>query len=92
MKTAVIKRSIVIAGHKTSVSLENEFWEGLRDIAKCKSISVSALAEQIDRVRNSNNLSSAIRVYVFTDFRRRASSHNFEPVEQRFADHNALAI
>jgi predicted DNA-binding ribbon-helix-helix protein len=71
MRTGIIKRSLVMRGHKTSVSLENEFWEGLHDIAKRKNISVQALAELIDDARKTNNLSSAIRVYVFNDFRMR---------------------
>ena len=62
MRTGIIKRSLVMRGHKTSVSLENEFWEGLHDIAKRKNISVQALAELIDDARKTNNLSSAIRV------------------------------
>ena len=73
MRTAIIKRSLVMRGHKTSVSLENEFWEGLHDIAKRKNISVQALAELIDDTRKTNNLSSAIRVYVFNDFRMRSA-------------------
>ena len=69
MQTAVIKRSIVLDGHKTSVSLENEFWLGLREIARRESISLSTLVGKIDRERNSCNLSSAIRVHVFNYFR-----------------------
>jgi predicted DNA-binding ribbon-helix-helix protein len=68
MQTAVIKRSIVLDGHKTSVSLENEFWLGLREIAARDSISLSTLVGKIDRERNSCNLSSAIRVHVFNYF------------------------
>ena len=69
MQTAVIKRSIVLDGHKTSVSLENEFWHGLREIAARENISLSTLVGKIDRERNSCNLSSAIRVHVFNYFR-----------------------
>ena len=69
MQTAVIKRSIVLDGHKTSVSLENEFWLGLREIAGRENISLSTLVGKIDRERNSCNLSSAIRVHVFNYFR-----------------------
>ena len=72
MQTAVIKRSIVLDGHKTSVSLENEFWNGLRDIAGKENISLSTLVGKIDRERNSCNLSSAIRVHVFSYFRAQA--------------------
>ena len=70
-KTDVIKRSIYINGHKTSVSLENEFWNGLREIAGHNHAAVTALVEQIDRGRNTCNLSSAIRVFVFKHFRTR---------------------
>jgi predicted DNA-binding ribbon-helix-helix protein len=69
MQTAVIKRSIVLDGHKTSVSLENEFWHGLREIAGRENTALSTLVGKIDRERNSCNLSSAIRVYVFNYFR-----------------------
>jgi predicted DNA-binding ribbon-helix-helix protein len=69
MQTAVIKRSIVLDGHKTSVSLENEFWHGLREIAARENTSLSTLVGKIDRERYSCNLSSAIRVFVFNYFR-----------------------
>ncbi len=69
MQTAVIKRSIVLDGHKTSVSLENEFWLGLREIAARKNTALSLLIGKIDRERSSCNLSSAIRVHVFNYFR-----------------------
>ena len=70
-KTDVIKRSIYINGHKTSVSLENEFWQGLREIAGRDRAAITTLVEQIDRARNTCNLSSAIRVFVFNHFRAR---------------------
>jgi predicted DNA-binding ribbon-helix-helix protein len=73
MKTAIIKRSIVLDGHKTSVSLENEFWEGLREIAERNRANISMLVRQIDHDRKNGNLSSAIRVYVFNHFRARAN-------------------
>jgi len=69
MKTAIIKRSIVLDGHKTSVSLENEFWDGLREIADRNRANVSSLVRQIDHQRTAGNLSSAIRVYVFNHYR-----------------------
>ena len=69
-KSAVVKHSILINSHKTSVSLENEFWLGLREIADQEQITVPGLVEQIDRSRDTCNLSSAIRVYVFNHFRR----------------------
>lgn len=69
-KSAVVKHSILINSHKTSVSLENEFWRGLHEIADNEHITVPALVERIDRNRDTCNLSSAIRVYVFNHFRR----------------------
>ncbi len=59
------KRSVVIAGHRTSVSLENIFWEKLRDLAGARSISVNQLVSEIDSKR-TGNLSSAIRTFVLT--------------------------
>lgn len=61
--TTIRKRSVVIAGHRTSVSLEDIFWEQLQAIARKQRISVNALVESIDRERAAN-LSSAIRVFV----------------------------
>ena len=69
-KSAVIKRSILINGHKTSVSLENEFWRGLHDVARSKNAPVAKLVEQIDRDRDNVNLSSAIRVFVFNQLKK----------------------
>jgi predicted DNA-binding ribbon-helix-helix protein len=71
LRSVVIKRSIILDGHKTSVSLENEFWDGLREIVEAKNTTVSILVGQIDRERDNCNLSSAIRVYVFNYFRQR---------------------
>jgi len=71
VKSAVIKRSIMLNGHKTSVSLEDEFWDGLREIAADRNVGLSVLVDEIDRVRDNCNLSSALRVYVFRYFRAR---------------------
>jgi len=57
------KRSVLIAGHPTSVSLEEEFWEALKGLAQARGVSVNALIEEIDSTRRGN-LSSAIRVHV----------------------------
>ncbi len=66
------KRSVVIAGHKTSVSLEEPFWDCLRDIAAERGVSLNRLVAEIDRGR-AGNLSSAIRVYVLGWARGRVS-------------------
>jgi predicted DNA-binding ribbon-helix-helix protein len=60
----VVKRSLVIAGHRTSVSLEGAFWRGLRRIAAERGLSLNRLAAMVDASRGSANLSSAIRVFV----------------------------
>ena len=60
----VIKRSLVIAGHRTSVSLEDAFWRRLRAIAAKRRLSLNGLAAMIDASRGDANLSSAIRVFV----------------------------
>jgi predicted DNA-binding ribbon-helix-helix protein len=61
----VTKRSLVIAGHRTSVSLEEAFWRELKALAKRRSQSVNALVAEIDANREGANLSSAIRVFMF---------------------------
>ena len=68
VKSAIIKRSIVLNAHKTSVSLENEFWEGLHQIADQKQESLAKIVERIDTERRHTNLSSAIRIFVFNHF------------------------
>jgi predicted DNA-binding ribbon-helix-helix protein len=60
----VVKRSLVIAGHRTSVSLEDAFWRRLRGIAAERGLSVNRLAAAVDASRGGANLSSAIRVFV----------------------------
>ncbi len=65
MKTSIIKRSIVLGKRKTSISLENEFWLGLKVLAHRNQATIGQTVEQIDLKRGPANLSSAIRVYVF---------------------------
>ncbi len=69
MKSPVVKRSIVIAGHKTSVSLEDAFWKSLKDIAVMRSQTLSELVASIDTERRHGNLSSAIRLFVLDHYR-----------------------
>jgi predicted DNA-binding ribbon-helix-helix protein len=71
MKSPVVKRSIVIAGHKTSVSLEDEFWKGLKEIAAGRDMTLSDLVATIDTDRRHGNLSSAIRLFVLDYYRAR---------------------
>jgi predicted DNA-binding ribbon-helix-helix protein len=69
MGAGIVKRSVSIAGHRTSISLEEPFWEGLREIAVRESLSVQALIGRIDAERGEQNLSSAIRVFVLMKLR-----------------------
>jgi predicted DNA-binding ribbon-helix-helix protein len=63
----IIKRSLMIAGHRTSVSVETPFWDELKRIAAGRGLSVAALIGEIDQARKRQNLSSAIRVFVLRD-------------------------
>jgi predicted DNA-binding ribbon-helix-helix protein len=69
MKSLIIKRSIVIAAHKTSVSVEDDFWEALHKIADQRHETLSHLIASIDAQRKHANLSSAIRLYVLGFYR-----------------------
>jgi predicted DNA-binding ribbon-helix-helix protein len=69
MKSPIVKRSIVIGGHKTSVSLEDAFWRGLKEIAHDKHVTLSNMVAEIDKSRQQSNLSSAIRLFVLDRLR-----------------------
>jgi predicted DNA-binding ribbon-helix-helix protein len=69
IKSPVVKRSIVIAGHKTSVSLEDAFWDALKEIATTKDATLSDIVANIDASRAQGNLSSAIRLFVLNHYR-----------------------
>lgn len=71
------KRSVLVAGHKTSVSLEAAFWDELRTIAEARKTSINTLIAEIDQSR-TGNLSSAIRLYVL-DWLRARSGHSQPP-------------
>jgi predicted DNA-binding ribbon-helix-helix protein len=69
VKSHVLKRSIVIAGHKTSVSLEEEFWKSVKEIAGERNMTLTDLVGEIDANRQHANLSSAIRLFVIGVYR-----------------------
>jgi len=73
MKTSIVKRSVILNDHKTSVSLEDPFWDAMNEIAGLKGVTLTELVAQIDADREHSNLSSAIRVFVLDHFRSRAS-------------------
>jgi predicted DNA-binding ribbon-helix-helix protein len=70
MRSPVAKRSIVLCGHKTSVSLEDAFWKELKQIANARDMTSSDLVEVIDAERQHGNLSSAIRLFVLDHYRQ----------------------
>jgi predicted DNA-binding ribbon-helix-helix protein len=72
VKSPISTRSIVIAGHKTSVTLEDEFWNSLKEIAVERGMTVPELVAGIDGARQHANLSSAIRLFVLGVYRNQA--------------------
>ena len=74
MKSTVAKRSIVLAGHKTSISLEDAFWRALKDIASSRRTTLRDLINSIDTDREQGNLSSAIRLFVLNHYKAGAAS------------------
>jgi predicted DNA-binding ribbon-helix-helix protein len=82
MQSLIIKRSIVIGGRKTSVSLEDEFWKSLREIADERGETLSSLVSGIDANRNNANLSSALRVFILELYKGRSAQRG-EAFQQR---------
>ena len=83
MKSPVVKRSVVINGHKTSVSLEDAFWRELKEIAQTDGLTLSSQVGAIDQGREYGNLSSAIRIFVLSraraDYLKRYETVRSEP-------------
>jgi len=86
MKSSIVKRSIVIDGHKTSVSLEDAFWTTLKDIAHAESVAVSKIVADIDKKRKQGNLSSAVRLFVLDRIRAGEQPISQLPVRERAAE------
>ena len=85
MRSAMVKRSVVIAGHKTSVSLEEPFWAVMRQIAESEATTVSAILRRIEASRGNSNLSSATRVFALEHVRGRAGAETAAIVPTRAA-------
>jgi predicted DNA-binding ribbon-helix-helix protein len=73
-RSPIVKRSIVIGGHKTSVSLEEAFWNGMKEISAQRGETLSELINSIDTGRDQGNLSSAIRLFVLNHYKARAGA------------------
>jgi predicted DNA-binding ribbon-helix-helix protein len=78
MKSRIIKRSVIVSGHKTSISLEEDFWSGLKEIAQANGASVAQTVTEIDTTRQHGNLSSAIRLFVLGHVRDQKMRAVFE--------------
>lgn len=74
MKSAILKRSVIINGHRTSVSLESDFWEALKEIAHLRQWTAADLIAEIDSKRQAGNLSSAVRLHVLSHFQGQSGS------------------
>ena len=74
MKSAIIKRSVSLAGHKTSISLEDAFWNYLKEVAERRGVSVSVIVAEIQAQDRQTNLSSAIRLFVLEHARERCET------------------
>jgi predicted DNA-binding ribbon-helix-helix protein len=85
MKSQVIKRSIVIAGHKTSVSLEDPFWKSLKEIARGRHTTLSDVVSDLDTQRGEGNLSSTIRLFVLDHYRTPAPIVPADRLDPRMA-------
>jgi predicted DNA-binding ribbon-helix-helix protein len=68
------KHSLVVAGHRTSISLEDAFWDALRELARQKGVTVATLVADVDGTRGPANLSSALRVMLFREATKRTSA------------------
>jgi predicted DNA-binding ribbon-helix-helix protein len=76
MKSSIVKRSVIVGRHKTSVSLEDAFWRGLKEIAASRRVRLSDLVAGIDTKRDNGNLSSAIRLFVLNHYQASTASPN----------------
>jgi predicted DNA-binding ribbon-helix-helix protein len=77
--SSIVKRSVLLSGHRTSVSIEEPFWEALKTMAQVRGMSVNGLVTHIDAARHGENLSSAIRLAVLAYYTAMAPGYSAEP-------------
>ena len=77
MQSSIVKPSVVIAGHKTSISLEEAFWRALKNISASRRIALKDLVSSISAERRTGNLSSAIRLFVLSQYYQTPSDHSY---------------
>ncbi len=75
MESPVVKHSVIVAGRRTSVTLEDAFWKSLKEIAASRHMTLSALVTAIANERHDGNLSSAVRLFVLNHYQARTSGH-----------------
>ncbi len=92
MKSLVVKRSVVLAGHKTSVSLEDAFWKSLKEIAGHRHMTLSALLAAIDGERQHGNLSSAIRLFVLNYYRDQLAIRDRREAAQALIGRSVIGV
>jgi len=85
VKSNIVKRSVVVDGHKTSVSLEEAFWNGMKRVVAERGIAVSELIREIDTERKQANLSSAIRLFLLGYYRSRAVAMGDQPKQPGYS-------
>ena len=85
MKSLIAKRSVVIAGRRTSVSVEDAFWESLKKIAAHRRLTLSALITMINSERHYSNLSSGIRLCVLNFYRERITESDGDEVKSKLS-------
>jgi predicted DNA-binding ribbon-helix-helix protein len=90
-RSPVLKRAIRLAGNKTSISLENQFWDGLHEIARHENIRLYTLIERIDTNRTRHNLSSAVRLFVLDYFKTRTSQQIFQNASPQLPANRTIA-
>ncbi len=92
MRSSVVKRSIVVAGHKTSASLEDAFWKAFKEIADGRHLTLSELVAAIDSERQRGNLSSAIRLFVLDFYRDKVSEYEKRDRTREMLGHATVQI
>lgn len=73
-----MKRSFSLQGHRTSISLEEPFWDALREAAEREGVAIATLVARIDEARSGSGLSGAVRLWILDYFRRRSRERSYD--------------
>lgn len=91
MKSLIVKRSVTVGGHRTSITLEDAFWDALRVIADARDLSLAALLSEINDGRQATNLSSHIRLFILDHYRSQRPAAVSQPTIRSEASMHAFA-